>query len=85
MFLMPSAGVSSWSHQALTGSTGSSLDERANGLMGWRFLRISHLQRSRAVGDTVAKDSDRVAVVCSKETQHWWGWRLGERKRKCQA
>lgn len=34
--------------------------------------------------DPGAEDSDGVAVVCSKETQHWWGWRL-KRKKVCES
>lgn len=84
MFLMPNAGVSSRSHQALAGSTGprtSRGEERA----GWGFEDSSEFLickgSQRWNGAQGAEDrGSGPAVVCSKETQHWQGWHLRERK-----
>ena len=49
--------------------------------VGW--LKIPpNFSFARGFSGGAARTEARPSAVCSKETQHWWGWRLKKKKMK---
>lgn len=64
------------SHQALTGRTGADAQTNDDAGCGLKIPPNFSFAKVSRSGRNPDREDGQVPVVCSKETQHWWGWRL---------